>query len=61
MPFRLTTIILHSQVIQIDEPALWEGLPLRNAEQADYLKWAIHCFRITNYGVKDITQVRLNF
>lgn len=45
------------QVIQIDEAALREGLPLRKSEQAFYLDWAVHSFRITNCGVKDTTQV----
>jgi hypothetical protein len=58
--YHRTTIILHSQVIQIDEAALREGLPLRKAEQAHYLEWAVHGFRITNCGVKDTTQVCLN-
>lgn len=44
-------------VIQIDEAALREGLPLRKSEQAYYLEWAVHSFRITNCGVKDTTQV----
>jgi len=44
-------------VIQIDEAALREGLPLRKSEQADYLDWAVHSFRITNVGVQDTTQV----
>lgn len=44
-------------IIQIDEAALREGLPLRKAEQASYLDWAVHSFRITNAGVKDTTQV----
>ena len=34
-------------VIQIDEAALREGLPLRRADQAAYLRWAIDCFRLT--------------
>ena len=34
-------------VIQVDEAALREGLPLRRADQADYLRWAIDCFRLT--------------
>lgn len=38
-------------VIQIDEAALREGLPLRKAEHAFYLDWAAHSFRITNVGV----------
>ncbi|ESR59658.1 hypothetical protein CICLE_v10014233mg [Citrus x clementina] len=44
-------------VIQIDEAALREGLPLRKSEQDFYLKWAVHSFRITNCGVQDTTQV----
>ncbi|CAK9184641.1 unnamed protein product [Ilex paraguariensis] len=44
-------------VIQIDEAALREGLPLRKSEQAFYLVWAVHSFRITNCGVKDSTQI----
>ncbi|KAG7960315.1 hypothetical protein I3843_10G117200 [Carya illinoinensis] len=44
-------------VIQIDEAALREGLPLRKSEQAYYLEWAVHSFRITNCGVKDTTQI----
>ncbi|MBA0742745.1 hypothetical protein Gogos_015766 [Gossypium gossypioides] len=44
-------------VIQIDEAALREGLPLRKSEHAFYLKWAVHSFRITNCGVQDTTQV----
>lgn len=44
-------------VIQIDEAALREGLPLRKAEHAFYLDWAVHSFRITNCGVEDTTQV----
>jgi len=47
-------------VIQIDEATLREGLPLRKAEQAHYLEWVVHGFRITNCGVKDTTQVCLN-
>ncbi|XP_050369683.1 5-methyltetrahydropteroyltriglutamate--homocysteine methyltransferase isoform X2 [Argentina anserina] len=44
-------------VIQIDEPALREGLPLRKAEQAFYLDWAVRSFRITNCTVRDTTQI----
>ncbi|XP_007030023.2 PREDICTED: 5-methyltetrahydropteroyltriglutamate--homocysteine methyltransferase [Theobroma cacao] len=44
-------------VIQIDEAALREGLPLRKSEHAFYLKWAVHSFRITNCGVQDTTQI----
>nr|ADE75603.1 unknown [Picea sitchensis] len=45
------------QVIQIDEAALREGLPLRKAEHAYYLDWAVHGFRTTNSGVQDTTQI----
>ncbi|KAJ8649663.1 hypothetical protein MRB53_002686 [Persea americana] len=45
------------QVIQIDEAALREGLPLRKSEQSFYLEWAVHSFRITNCGVQDTTQI----
>ena len=44
-------------IIQIDEAALREGLPLRKSEHAHYLHWAVHSFRITNVGVQDTTQV----
>lgn len=45
------------KVIQIDEAALREGLPLRKSEQAFYLDWAVHSFRITNSAVQDATQI----
>lgn len=45
------------QIIQIDEPAFREGLPLRRAEQADYLEWATECFRLASSGVRDETQI----
>ncbi|XP_078177759.1 5-methyltetrahydropteroyltriglutamate--homocysteine methyltransferase 1-like isoform X2 [Carex rostrata] len=45
------------QVIQIDEAALREGLPLRKSEHAFYLDWAVHSFRITNCGIQDTTQI----
>lgn len=44
-------------VIQIDEPALREGLPLRKSDWKEYLDWAIRAFRITYSGVKDETQI----
>jgi len=44
-------------IIQIDEAALREGLPLRKAEWAHYLDWAITAFRITANGVRDETQI----
>ncbi len=44
-------------IIQIDEPALREGLPLRRGEQADYLRWAAAAFRLAMAGVKATTQI----
>lgn len=44
-------------IIQIDEAALREGLPLRKAEHAQYLTWAVKAFRITASGVQDQTQI----
>jgi len=44
-------------IIQIDEPALREGLPLRRADWPHYLDWAVHSFRISASGVKDETQI----
>jgi 5-methyltetrahydropteroyltriglutamate--homocysteine methyltransferase len=44
-------------VIQIDEPALREGLPLRRADWPAYLAWAVECFRIAAGGVRDATQI----
>ncbi|MEL6115203.1 5-methyltetrahydropteroyltriglutamate--homocysteine S-methyltransferase [Photobacterium sp. SP02] len=45
------------KVIQIDEAALREGLPLRRSEWQDYLNWAVESFRITANGVADETQI----
>jgi 5-methyltetrahydropteroyltriglutamate--homocysteine methyltransferase len=45
------------KIIQIDEPALREGLPLRKANWPDYLEWAVRAFRLTYAGVKDETQI----
>jgi 5-methyltetrahydropteroyltriglutamate--homocysteine methyltransferase len=45
------------RVIQIDEAALREGLPLRKSQWGDYLGWAVECFRITANGVGDETQI----
>lgn len=44
-------------VIQIDEPALREGLPLRYGDWPAYLGWAVEAFRITAGGVADATQI----
>jgi 5-methyltetrahydropteroyltriglutamate--homocysteine methyltransferase len=45
------------RVIQIDEAALREGLPLRRAQWKAYLNWAVEAFRITANGVEDETQI----
>ncbi len=45
------------RIIQIDEPAVREGLPLRNADKAAYLKWAVDSFRLSAAGVEDATQI----
>jgi 5-methyltetrahydropteroyltriglutamate--homocysteine methyltransferase len=44
-------------IIQIDEPALREGLPLRRAEREAYLRWGVEAFRIASSGVRDETQI----
>ena len=44
-------------IIQIDEPALREGLPLRRAAWAGYLRWAVDAFRLASAGVRDETQI----
>ncbi|ORX05887.1 5-methyltetrahydropteroyltriglutamate--homocysteine methyltransferase [Mycolicibacillus trivialis] len=44
-------------VIQVDEPALRELLPLRNADKDAYLKWAVGAFRLATSGVADSTQI----
>src|SRR5690554_4269209 len=45
------------QIIQIDEAALREGLPLRKSEWQAYLDWAVTCFRVSANGVADETQI----
>ncbi|MBM7334221.1 MAG: 5-methyltetrahydropteroyltriglutamate--homocysteine S-methyltransferase [Alcanivorax sp.] len=44
-------------VIQIDEPAFREGLPLRQSDWRAYLDWAVDCFRLATVGVADETQI----
>ncbi|MCG2613390.1 5-methyltetrahydropteroyltriglutamate--homocysteine S-methyltransferase [Terrimonas sp. NA20] len=44
-------------IIQIDEAAIREGLPLRKANRSFYLGWAVNAFRITASGVEDRTQI----
>lgn len=44
-------------MIQIDEPAFREGLPLRKQDWKSYLDWAVKAFRVASSGVKDETQI----
>jgi 5-methyltetrahydropteroyltriglutamate--homocysteine methyltransferase len=44
-------------IIQIDEPAIREGLPLRRASWPHYLQWAARAFRVSASGVQDETQI----
>ncbi|MEU6844874.1 5-methyltetrahydropteroyltriglutamate--homocysteine S-methyltransferase [Streptomyces sp. NPDC046716] len=46
-----------TSVIQVDEPALRETLPLRAADHAAYLDWATEAFRVTTAGVRPDTQI----
>jgi 5-methyltetrahydropteroyltriglutamate--homocysteine methyltransferase len=49
-------------VIQVDEPALREGLPLRSgSEREKYLSWAVDSFKLSVAGVKDSTQIHSHF
>lgn len=49
-------------VIQVDEPALREGLPLRAGEERKaYLDWAVKAFRLSTAGVEDATQIHSHF
>ncbi|ANN80561.1 5-methyltetrahydropteroyltriglutamate--homocysteine S-methyltransferase [Bordetella flabilis] len=45
------------RVIQIDEPAIREGLPLRRADWPAYLAWAVDCFKLCTSGVQETTQI----
>lgn len=45
------------RIIQIDEPAIREGLPLRKSDWQHYLQWAVEAFRISASGVEDATQI----
>jgi 5-methyltetrahydropteroyltriglutamate--homocysteine methyltransferase len=45
------------RVIQIDEPALREGLPLRRSQWQTYLNWAVACFRLAASGAGPATQI----
>jgi 5-methyltetrahydropteroyltriglutamate--homocysteine methyltransferase len=49
-------------VIQVDEPALREGLPLRAGKERErYLQWAVNSFRLSTAGVQDGTQIHSHF
>ena len=49
-------------VIQVDEPALREGLPLRQGlERENYITWAVKSFRLSVAGVQDSTQIHSHF
>lgn len=45
------------KIIQIDEPAIREGLPLHKSDWQDYLYWAVRAFRLATSGVRDETQI----
>jgi len=47
-------------IVQIDEAALREGLPLRAADRAEYLRWAIDSFRLASASLRDDTQVHVH-
>ncbi|EPY50973.1 homocysteine methyltransferase [Schizosaccharomyces cryophilus OY26] len=49
------------RVIQCDEPALREGLPLRRTDWAQYVDYAVKAFRLATGGVKDDTQIHSHF
>ncbi|MDR0267196.1 5-methyltetrahydropteroyltriglutamate--homocysteine S-methyltransferase [Paenibacillus sp.] len=44
-------------MIQVDEPAVREGLPLKEEEQSEYLNWAVKAFRMTTCTVQNTTQI----
>jgi 5-methyltetrahydropteroyltriglutamate--homocysteine methyltransferase len=45
-------------IVQVDEPALREGVPLRHADWTAYLGWAVPCFKLATSGVRDETQIQ---
>ena len=45
------------RIVQVDEPALREGLPLRSSRRPEYLAWAVEAFRLATSGVRDSTQI----
>ncbi|WP_018157912.1 5-methyltetrahydropteroyltriglutamate--homocysteine S-methyltransferase [Demetria terragena] len=60
LAIRAETIDLESggaAIVQVDEPALRELMPLRKADQPAYLEWAVNAFRLATSGVSDAVQV----
>ncbi|MFD8245502.1 5-methyltetrahydropteroyltriglutamate--homocysteine S-methyltransferase [Nocardia sp. NPDC059691] len=60
LAIREETVDLESagiRIIQVDEPALRELLPLRAADQPGYLEWSVRSFRLATSGVSDATQI----
>ncbi|KAG0150011.1 hypothetical protein CROQUDRAFT_652994 [Cronartium quercuum f. sp. fusiforme G11] len=47
--------------IQVDEPAIREGMPLRKADWNEYLQWAVDSFKLATAGVEDRTQTHSHF
>ncbi|KAI0268389.1 cobalamin-independent methionine synthase [Gloeopeniophorella convolvens] len=47
--------------VQVDEPAIREGLPLRRADWDNYLKWAVDSFKLSTAGVSDALQTHSHF
>ena len=45
------------EIIQVDEPALREGLPLKKADKKAYLNWSVNAFKLSTSGVQDDTQI----
>jgi 5-methyltetrahydropteroyltriglutamate--homocysteine methyltransferase len=45
------------KIVQVDEPAIREGLPLRRDRWSEYLDWAVYSFRVTTAVVRDETQI----
>jgi 5-methyltetrahydropteroyltriglutamate--homocysteine methyltransferase len=46
------------RIVQVDEPAIREGLPLRRDRWSEYLDWAVYSFRVTTAVVRDETQIQ---
>jgi 5-methyltetrahydropteroyltriglutamate--homocysteine methyltransferase len=47
--------------IQVDEPAIREGMPLRKSDWDEYLHWAVDSFKLATAGVEDRTQTHSHF